>query len=100
MRILPLGQLLPVAEQHEDDVVRADTEHHDDQEWSQLGADGEPEPLREARREGLAIWCTNPTTSRGRKAMMTLRNTKASRHRISSTVAMEMIFSARLKAEA
>ena len=33
MRILPLGQLLPVAEQHEDDVVRADTEHHDDQEW-------------------------------------------------------------------
>ena len=45
----------------------------------------------------LAIWCTNPTTTRGRNAMMTLRNTKASRHRMSSTVAMEMIFSARLK---
>ena len=43
-----------------------------------------------------AIWCTRPTTSRGRKAMITLRNTSASRIRISRTVAIEMIFSARL----
>ena len=46
----------------------------------------------------LAIWWTSPTTNRGRNAMMTLRNTRASRHRMSSTVAIEMIFSARLKA--
>ena len=52
VRIRALGQLLAIAEDHEDDVVRADAEHHDDQEGRQLGADGKPEPLREAGREG------------------------------------------------
>ena len=47
-----------------------------------------------------AIWCTSPTTRRGRKEMITLRKTNASRNRISSTVATEMIVSARLKAAA
>ncbi|HEX4125970.1 MAG TPA: hypothetical protein VHX67_00175 [Acidimicrobiales bacterium] len=47
VRRLLLGQLLAVAEQHEHDVVGADAEHHDDQEWRQLSADGEAEPLGE-----------------------------------------------------
>ena len=53
VRFLPLPQLLPVAEQQEHDVVRADAEHHDDQQGRQLRADREPEPLGEEGGEGL-----------------------------------------------
>ena len=53
VRVLPLPQLLSVAEQHEHDVIRADAEHHDDQQGRELRADREPEPLGEEGGQGL-----------------------------------------------